>query len=74
MPKIKPLTEREAKNRKIQAELAGQMKFYQKNAEDVAEYLGVSRGTFYRRKSDPETFTLREMRALKTLFPGIEFS
>lgn len=69
MPRIKPLTETELKNRKIMAELAAQMAFEKKKAVDVARYLGMSQTTFSRRKNDPGTFTVRELRDLKKIFP-----
>lgn len=71
MPRIKPLTETELKNRKIMAELAAQMAFEKKKAADVARYLGMSQTTFSRRKNDPGTFTVRELRDLKKIFPGM---
>lgn len=71
MPRIKPLTETELKNRKIMAELAAQMAFEKKKAVDVARYLGMSPTTFSRRKNDPGTFTVRELRDLKKIFPGM---
>lgn len=71
MPRIKPLTENERKDRAFQASLMGEMKAARMTYCQLAEILGVSLHTLYRRRDDPETLTLKERRILIKVFPGI---
>ena len=71
MPRIKPLTENEKKDRIIQESLYSAMKATKTTYYQLAEILGISLNTVYRRRDEPETFTLRERRILEKTFPGI---
>lgn len=65
MPKI-ILTEAQAEKHRLQANLR-LIQGQRKNA-DMAKIINTSEGTFYNRKRDPESLTLREVRALCKYF------
>lgn len=71
MPRIKPLTENARKDRAFQEQLVGKMKADKVTYQQLAEILGVSIQTVYRRRDEPETLTLRERRILQRVFPDI---
>lgn len=71
MPKLRPLTESERLDAAVQKQIYGEMKVARMNTDDVASRIGVTRNTLYRRIKSPETFTLREIRELKKVFPGV---
>ena len=71
MPKIRPLTESERLDKSIKEQLCGKMHVEHMNGEELALKIGVTRNTLYRRIKSPETFTLREIRELKKVFPGV---
>lgn len=71
MPRIRPLTENERKNRAFQEHLHGAMKAQGITYEQLARILGISVNTMYRKRNNPETLTLREMRILGDTFPEI---
>lgn len=72
MPKTIPLTEEEQKNNRLVQDIYGLMKVHKLTSDDMAEEMGIGRTTFYRRIQYPETFTLREIRALKKTLPEIQ--
>ena len=72
MPRVKPLTERERMNRNLRAQIVGRMKNESLTYKSVAETLGISVNTVYRRIDKPETFTVWEVWQLKKLLPGLE--
>lgn len=39
--------------------------------EQLAEHLGISVNTMYRRRDNPGTLTLNEQRILRKIFPGL---
>lgn len=71
MPRVKPLTEQERKNRSLREQLVGGMKNEKLTYKRVAEALGISVNTMYRRVENPETLTLREIRGLNQIFPDL---
>lgn len=71
LPKVKPLTEKEKKDSAFIKELAGEMKVSGVTCEQLAVSLGISLNTLYRKRKNPETFELRELRILKDMFPGM---
>lgn len=71
MPKVKPLTESERKDKTIKAQLIGLMKVDGITAIDMAARLGVSLNTFYRHRDNPECMTLKEIRIIQQTFPEI---
>ena len=71
MPRIKPLTETQRKDRAFQEQLVGKMKAERITYGELAEILGISVNTLYARRDRPETLTLREQRILKKVFPDI---
>lgn len=71
MPRVKPLTEQERKNRNLREQLIGGMKNEKLTYKRVAEALGISVNTMYRRVENPETLTLREIRGLNQIFPDL---
>ena len=71
MPRVKPLTEQERKNRNLREQLVGGMKNENLTYKSVAESLGISVNTMYRRVENPETLTLREIRILNQIFPDL---
>lgn len=71
MPKVKPLTENERRNKTIKAQLIGLMKVEGLTAQNMADRLGISLNTFYRHRDNPEKLTLREQRILIETFPEL---
>lgn len=71
MPRVKPLTENERKDLAVREQLIGKMQVRHINGETLAEMVGVSRNTMYRRIKEPDTLTLKEIREIKKAFPGI---
>ena len=72
MPRVKPLTEQDRANRKLRAQIVGRMKNESVTYKSVAETLGISVNTVYRRIDKPETFTVGEIWRLKKLLPDLE--
>lgn len=72
MPKVKPLTESERKDKTIKAQLIGLMKVEKIAPAEMAETLGISLNTFYRHRNEPERMTLREIRIIQNKFPGMK--
>ena len=72
MPKVKPLTESERKDKTIKAQLIGLMKVEKIAPSEMAETLGISLNTFYRHRNEPERLTLREIRIIQNKFPGMK--
>ena len=72
MPKIKPLTDQERKSRSLRGRIVGEMRNENLTYKRVAEILGVSVHTVYRRIENPETLTLREVWKLEQAMPGLE--
>lgn len=71
MPRVKPLTEQERKNRNLREQLVGGMKNENLTYKSVAEALGISVQTFYRRIENPETLTMKEIWGLQKLLPDL---
>lgn len=71
MPKVKPLTENERRDKTIKAQLIGLMKVEGLTAQNMADRLGISLNTFYRHRDNPEKLTLREQRILIETFPEL---
>ena len=71
MPRVKPLTEQERKNRNLREQLVGGMKNENLTYKSVAESLGISVQTFYRRIENPETLTMKEIWGLQKLIPDL---
>lgn len=71
MPRVKPLTEQERKNRNLREQIVGGMKNENLTCKNVAEALGVSVHTIYRRIEKPETLTMREIWALQKFLPDL---
>ena len=72
MPRIKPLTETARKDKAFLQQLYGAMKVEKTTAKKLAQVLGISDKTLYRKMHNPDTFTLGEIRTLREIFPGIE--
>lgn len=72
MPRIRPLTENERKDRAFQEHLHGAMKAARITYGQLAQILGISVNTLYRKRDNPGTLTLREQRIIKKQFPGIQ--
>lgn len=72
MPKVRPLTENERRDKAIKAQLVGLMKVEGIKAPDMAARLGISLNTFYRHRDKPSKMTLREVRIIQQTFPEIE--
>ena len=71
MPKVKPLTENERKDREIVEQVEGKMKACRITHKAMADALGISVQTLYRRISNPDTLTIREVRIMAKLLPGL---
>ena len=71
MPKINPLTSSERLDKQITVQLVGRMKTEKVNSEKMASMMGVSLKTFYRKRDNPEMLTLRDIRAIKEVFPDM---
>ena len=71
MPRIKPLTIEERKNAAIRGEIAKHMAETGTSIPHIAEMLKISNATLYRKLRNPGSFTLKEVRCLRNLFPGI---
>lgn len=74
MPKIRPLTENDRKNRAILAAIAMGMTAHGKSNGDMITALGMSAATWARRKHDPSTFTVGEIRKIRAMLPGVEIA
>jgi hypothetical protein len=72
MPRIKYLTEMEAKDRKIAAAIQGAMVFNKKDNGQMAEAMGMTYPTWLRRVKEPGKFTIEEIRRMKRVLPGLE--
>ena len=72
MPKIIPLTNADKRNRAIQGQLVTMMKANHVTWDRLAKMLGISLMTMYRKRDDPERFTLKEVRRLQEIFPEIK--
>ena len=72
MPRIRPLTEDARKDRAFQEQLVGKMKAEGISYGQLAQMLGISINTLYKRRDEPETMTLREQRIIRKRFPGIQ--
>ena len=72
MPRLRQLIENDRKDFKTKTQLMGRMKAEKISCDAMAELLGMSLPTFYRRRDNPETLTLREIRIIQQTFPGIE--
>ena len=72
MPRIRPLTETERKNQSVTIQLVGRMKVEKVPGEKMAALMGVSLRTFYRKRDNPECLTLKDIRTIRQIFPGIE--
>lgn len=57
-------SEESKKNRIIQAEIAGKMKLYGIDDDTMAIKLRMCRKTWHKRKTYPETMTVKEFRTL----------
>ena len=71
MPRVKPLTEQERKNRNLREQLVGGMKNENLTYKSVAEALGISVQTFYMRIENPEKLTMKEIWGLQKLLPDL---
>ena len=71
MPKVKPLTENERLDKAIAEQVSGKMHTARMSRQDMALALGISVPTLYRRMDNPEELTLREIRIMRRMFPGI---
>lgn len=71
MPRTRPLTESARKDAALTEQIWGKMKSANLSGEETAKMLGISKNTFYRRIKRPSDFTLREIRTLQKIFPGI---
>ena len=72
MPRIKPLTQAEEKNRKLMSSILGQMGYEGKNHKQMAEAIGMEYHTWLNRKKNPGKFTVEEIRRIKRVLPGLE--
>lgn len=61
-----------SKDEAFMVQLNGIMTAKKMGCQEVANALGISLQTFYRRRETPSTFTLGEIRALREIFPSIE--
>ena len=71
MPKVKPLTENERKNLAIIEQVEGKMKANRITHKEMAAALGISLPTLYRRIAKPDDLTIREVRIITKMLPGI---
>lgn len=71
MPKVKPLTENERKDRAIIEQVEGKMKANRITHKAMAAALGISLPTLYRRIAKPDDLTIREVRIITKMLPGI---
>lgn len=71
MPKVKPLTENERKDRAIIEQIEGKMKAQKITHKAMASALGISLPTLYRRIAKPDDLTIREVRIITKMLPGI---
>ena len=74
MPKIRPLTEADRKNQALLAEIALGMSFARKSNQDVAAALGITAQSWCRKKRDPGTFTLSELRKIQSMLPAAKLA
>lgn len=72
MPKLIPLTEAERRNQAFQGQLHARMKAEHMSHERLAKIMNISIMTLYRKRDEPERLTLKEIRMLQEIFPGIE--
>ncbi len=71
MTKVKPLTENQRRDLDFQEQLVGKMKSHRITYTKLADALGCSVNSLYRRRDNPETLTLREIRILRETFPDL---
>ncbi len=71
MPKVKPLTENERRDRAIIEQIAGKMKVCKVTQRAMADALGISLPTLQRRLKKPEDMTIREIRIMQKILPGL---
>lgn len=74
MPRVKPLTKSIKMDNDLLACLRTQMYINGKTQHDLALYMGIDPGTLSRRMHKPSSFTLEELRKLKTLFPDFVYA
>ena len=72
MPRVRPLTEQERKNRYLREQIVGGIRNEKLSYKRVADALGVSVHTVYRRIESPENLTMREIWILKNLLPDLQ--
>ena len=72
MPKLRPLTEAERRSQAFQGQLHARMKAEHMSHERLAKIMNISIMTLYRKRDEPERLTLKEIRMLQEIFPGIE--
>lgn len=56
---------------RFKKELYGEMKANDVSSETLAKTLCVSLRTFYRKRNNPEMFTVKELLIIQDVFPGI---
>lgn len=56
---------------RFKKELYGEMLANGISSEDLSETLRMSLKTFYRKRNNPELFTVRELLIIQDVFPGI---
>ena len=71
MPKLRPITETDRRNQAFQGQLHARMKAEHMSHERLAKMMGISLMTLYRKRDEPEKLTLKEIRILQEIFPGI---
>ena len=74
MPRIKPLTQEDEKNRKLAASILGQMGYEGKNHKQMAEAIGMKYPTWLNRMKNPGKFTVEELRKMRRILPGLEIA
>ena len=72
MPRVTPLTEQERNSRRLREQIVGGIRNEKLTNKAVAEALGVSYQTFYRRIEHPETLTIAEFWELQKIRPDLE--
>jgi hypothetical protein len=72
MPRIKPLTQAEDKDRKLLAAITGAMAYEGKGNKQMAETMGMTYPTWRSRMKTPGKFTVEEIRRMKRVLPGLE--
>ena len=74
MPRIKPLTQEDEKNRKLAAAIAGAMAYEGKGNKQMAETMGMTYPTWMSRMKNPGKFTVEELRKIRRILPGLEIA